>query len=215
MKKVSILLTILCFSVGLHASECGFYIFGGGGVSTSSNAQHSSTVKAGDAEIPFDGVSIASNLTGGANGGVGYNFIPCLGVQGNFVYWGEQDYAAFTELGFINTLHVAKARTCSYGVEAIGYLPLCCDTLNFFVKVGYARYHVKEKLRSSVGFPTVEDLDRSGNGLSFGAGLTFAFNRCVDVQLQTQALYQDTHSNLDVNITLYQTSVGLIYHFGL
>ena len=54
MKKVSILLTILCFSVGLHASECGFYIFGGGGVSTSSNAQHSSTVKAGDAEIPFD-----------------------------------------------------------------------------------------------------------------------------------------------------------------
>jgi len=217
MKKMLFAAVLACLSLSVHASECGFFLFGGGGISSTFNIQSSKSISINGVDTPFDATLVSSNLTGGANGGIGYNFTRCLGLQGNFVYWGEQDYGVIYQFPGTSLNEHGRARSYSYGIEAIGHLPLCCDTINPFIKLGYARYHTHWKFGSNTGIPIDEngDFTNNGNGLIFGAGVAYAFNRCFDIALQAQWLYTDTQDVIQSNVTLGQYSINLVYHFGL
>lgn len=216
MKTIFCTLILTLSALTLPATECGLYVFGGGGVTSTYNIQDSNSTLIDGVETPYDVTLTASNLNGGANLGFGYNFTDWVGLQANFVYWGHQDLGVSYEFPNRSLQQNGSITTYTYGIELISYLPMCCNQINPFAKVGYARYNSDWRFGSNTGIPLEESNSKfstNGNGLTFGTGVLFAVSSCLDTSFQAQWLYSDTHDIVQTHVTHFQFSINLTYHF--
>ncbi len=102
----------------------------------------------------------------------GTMFTPNFGLEVGYVDLGELSVNYDDGVDFINATYESTA----FYVAGLGMLPLN-DQAGLFLKAGFARWDLEEKITSSL-FPS-ETTSESGTDLMFGLGAQFAVNNLL------------------------------------
>ena len=189
-------------------------IFGGGGLVFTNNIQAVKSYTYNGATYPYDEVLIASNINGGGNIGIEYDFNSYVAFDFNYTYRGKQDFGVTyqTEAG-VDVIG-ATAQTQSYAFEGVFFFPL--QQIKPYVKVGYARYDLRWNHYSGVPGVNINQtaiVTKQGNAVVYSVGSRFPLYKSFDVGFFIDGIYMFNNTSVSTSLSQYYPGINLIYKF--
>jgi hypothetical protein len=144
---------------------------------------------------------------------VGYNFFPYLGAEADVTKWGRQNVSSFANNISTQTGQWrGNLNSYSYGVNAVGYLPLADSPVNLFAKVGLAKLHSTLEIsdpNGSIFFnPGSYQMTSTEPGLVYAVGALYQFNRYVAGELEWKGINRFNDNRIS-NIHYYLIAMGV------
>ena len=189
-------------------------IFGGGGLVFTNNIQAVKVAISNGVSYPYDEVLVSSNINGGANVGVEYDFNPYVGADFNYTYRGKQDFGITYQTQAGVDVIGATLQTQSYAIEGLFFLPL--QQIKPYVKAGYARYNMRWDHYSGVpgiGIDQAAIVTKQGNAAVYGVGTRFPVTPSLMVGVFVDGIYLFNNSNVSTSVSQYYPGLNLIYGF--
>jgi OOP family OmpA-OmpF porin len=161
MRKILFILFVTAvFSAPAAATETGFYIGGGLGISSLDVRDFEPDY----ADLRFEDDEFGAKLF------AGYRLFKYFAVEAGYTDFGN---VKVWEGGNIQFYEEADIHVTMWSGYAVGLIPLSAKT-DLFGKLGYASWDVKNRVTSG---GETEDRSSSGSDLAFGAGMNFRFKK--------------------------------------
>jgi hypothetical protein len=216
--KISLLLSVITFSDISLAAKNGFYgdlALGLGFGPSNTNVKSQYFVNSGGtlSANPSDVYTLTTRGVPAGYINLGYNFIPYFGIEADVTEWGKQDLSSFAnnitpEAG----LWSGKLDTYSYGLNAVGYLPLLESHFNVFAKLGIAMVHSNIEVNDPTGAlffnPGSYQANATELGLVYGVGALYQFTNYIAGELEWKGVNRFNDNRIS-NIHYNLVSVGL------
>jgi OOP family OmpA-OmpF porin len=190
MKKVLLTLVIaVALAAPAAATETGFYIGGGFGISSLDVSDFNPEV----ADLAFEQDNFGVKLF------AGYRFFKYFAVEAGYTDFGNVMVWEGGNLEFYEEGNVGISMWSGY---AVGLIPVG-DKVDFFGKLGYASWDLDNRFTSG---GETEDLSTSGSDLAWGLGINFRFKK-LGIRVEGDWLkIPDTGG-------VFLLSVSLMYNF--
>ncbi|MFZ4076817.1 MAG: outer membrane beta-barrel protein [Legionellaceae bacterium] len=191
-------------------------VFGGGGLVFTQSIQSVKTAVSNGTSYPYDEVLVASNINGGANVGVEYDFNPYVGVDFDYTYRGKQAFGITYQTALGVDVIGATAQTQNYALEGLFFLPL--SQVKPYMKVGYARYRLVWDHYSGVPGVSINQtaiVKAEGNAITYGLGTRFPVTASLDIGAFVDAIYLFNNSSVSTSLSQYYPGVNVVYRMGI
>ncbi len=141
---------------------------------------------------------------------LGYRINRWFAVEGDYANFGSHNLSATVNSPVADTIN-GKFKADGFALDAVGIVPLE-NGFSAYGKLGWGWTHSKLDA-SSTGLATVSNTSHDGNGVTFGLGVSYDFNRNVSADLEW-----DRYNRIGTDSTTGRTdadlyTVGLAYHF--
>jgi len=196
-------------ATGLYAQDQGWYIGGGVGQSTASNAGGCS-----DLSGLFDpGFSCSSNNTStGWKLFGGYQVNKYLAAEASYVNLGDFKISASGRIAAIQATATGSNKASGFSLDAVGTWPIS-EQFGLIGRIGLFAWTLDSSATASSGGVTATASDKpTGTGLDFGVGAKYDFARNLGVRAEYQrfqSIGNDNTGKSDVDLI----SASAVYRF--
>jgi opacity protein-like surface antigen len=219
-KRVSLIILSLAASSMTLAAQPGFYADLGLGLNfgpSSTIIKSSYFTNSGGtlSSNPSDGYSLETRGVAATYVDAGYTFTPNFGAEVNFTYWGQQN---LTNFAFDVTTQTGQwkgnLQSYSYGLSAVGYVPLTESKINLFAKLGIAVINSQLSINDPNGSiffnPGSYSTTTNDPALTYGVGAEYLFTKNIAGMLEWKGLNRFNDNQIS-NINFNLIAIGVRY----